>query len=49
MLKFNRFVFGGGLLTLGMLASVARINDFVFGNGTSMNVSPTMPPIPCAK
>ncbi len=28
--------------------SVARVNDFVFGNGTSMKVSPTMPPTPCA-
>ncbi len=23
--------------------------DFVFGNGTSMKVAPTMPPTPCAK
>jgi hypothetical protein len=29
--------------------SVARVNDFVFGNGTSMKVSPTIPPTPCIK
>jgi hypothetical protein len=27
--------------------SLARGNDFVFGNGTRMRVTPTMPPIPC--
>jgi hypothetical protein len=28
--------------------SLARVNDFVFGNGTRMKVAPTMPPTTCS-